>query len=128
MKKILLAALPFLITMPAHAEWIRYAQLAESEEWFDPAIVRRDQDRITFWIMTNYVAPITSLEGQELFSEQALTTVDCSAGKIGSEKVIKYAGKNAQGAIIASMETTLRMTKIGTNAADRVLLEKICAE
>ena len=128
MKKILLAALPFLITMPAHAEWIRYAQLAESEEWFDPAIVRRDQDRITFWIMTNYVAPITSLEGQELFSEQALTTVDCSAGKIGSEKVIKYAGKNAQGAIIGSMETTLRMTKIGTNAADRVLLEKICAE
>ena len=128
MKKILLAALPFLITMPAHAEWIRYAQLAESEEWFDPAIVRRDQDRITFWTMTNYVAPITSLEGQELFSEQALTTVDCSAGKIGSEKVIKYAGKNAQGAIIGSMETTLRMTKIGTNAADRVLLEKICAE
>ncbi len=128
MKKILLAALPFLITMPAHAEWIRYAQLAESEEWFDPAIVRRDQDRITFWIMTNYVAPITSLEGQELFSEQALTTVDCSAGKIGSEKVIKYAGKNAQGAIIASMETTLRMTKIGANAADLVLLEKICAE
>ena len=125
---LVLAALPFLITMPAHAEWIRYAQLAESEEWFDPAIVRRDQDRITFWTMTNYVAPITSLEGQELFSEQALTTVDCSAGKIGSEKVIKYAGKNAQGAIIASMETTLRMTKIGANAADRVLLEKICAE
>lgn len=112
--------------LSAHAEWITYQRHAEAEEFHEVTPVRREQGRITVWTLTDYFKPITTLEGTEVSSEKVLTTIDCSAKKIGSEQVVRYAGKKAQGDIVSSMETSLRLTSVRAGSADAVLLEKLC--
>ena len=126
MKKIIFALMSLLMSLPACAEWVSYQRNADTEEFFDPSSVKREQTQIQLWTLTNYAAPITSLEGQELFSEKSLTTIDCDANKIGVEKMTKHAAKNGQGALVGVMETTLRMTKVRLDSADQVLIKKLC--
>ena len=126
MKKIIFVLLSLLMSLPASAEWISYQRNADTEEFFDPSSVKREQSQIKLWTLTNYIAPITSLEGQELYSEKSLTTIDCGANKIGVEKMTKHAAKNGQGALVATMDTQLRMTKVRMDSADQVLIEKLC--
>ncbi len=126
MKKIIFVLLSLLVSLPACAEWVSYQRNADAEEFFDSSSVKRDQGKIQLWTLTNYVAPITSLEGQELYSEKSLTTIDCSGNKIGVEKMTKHAEKNGQGALVGAMETTLRMTKVRAGSADQDLLAKLC--
>lgn len=126
MKKISFALLSLLMCLPACAEWVSYQRNADTEEFFDSSSVKREQGKIQLWTMTNYVAPITSLEGQELYSEKSWTTIDCGANKMGVEKMTKHAEKNGQGALVGTMETTLRMTKVRADSADQALIAKLC--
>lgn len=126
MKKIIFVLASLLVSLPVCAEWISYQRNADTEEFFDPSSVKREQGKIQLWTLTNYASPITSLEGQELFSEKSLTTIDCGANKIGVEKMTKHAAKNGQGALVATMETTLRLTKVRSDSPDQVLIEKLC--
>lgn len=115
-----------MMSLPACAEWVSYQRNADTEEFFDSSSVKRDQGKIQLWTLTNYAAPITSLEGQELFSEKSWTTIDCGANKIGVEKMTKHAEKNGQGALVGTMETTLRMTKVRTDSTDQELIARLC--
>lgn len=126
MKKISFALLSLLMCLPAYADWVSYQRNADAEEFFDSTSVKREQGKIQLWTLTNYAAPITSLEGQELYSEKSWTTIDCGANKIGVEKMTKHADKNGQGALVGTMETTLRMTKVRADSADQVLIAKLC--
>ncbi len=126
MKNLIATLFAVLACGSVHAEWVTYHHSAEAEELFDPVFVANEQGKIKFWTLSNYAKPITSLEGKELLSEKALTTIDCGSRKTGTEKVVKYAGKNAQGAVVGSMETSLRMTTIRAGSADQVLMEKLC--
>jgi hypothetical protein len=112
--------------LSARAEWITYQRHAEAEELHEATPVRRDQGRLTLWTLTDYVKPITTLEGTEVASEKSLTTIDCTTKKMGSEQVIRYAGKQAQGDVVSAMETSLRLTSVRAGSADAVLLEKWC--
>jgi hypothetical protein len=112
--------------LSARAEWITYQRHAEAEESHEATPVRRDQGRLTLWTLTDYVKPITTLEGTEVASEKSLTTIDCTTKKMGSEQVIRYAGKQAQGDVVSAMETSLRLTSVRAGSADAVLLEKWC--
>ena len=112
--------------LSARAEWITYQRHAEAAELHEATPVRRDQGRLTLWTLTDYVKPITTLEGTEVASEKSLTTIDCTTKKMGSEQVIRYAGKQAQGNIVSAMETSLRLTSVRAGSADAVLLEKWC--
>ena len=120
------AMLALVASFPACAEWVAYQRNADTEELYDSALISRDGGRIKLWTVTNYAKPITSLEGQELQSEKALTTVDCDARKVGSEKVMKYTGKQGQGSLVSTMETALRLTKVQKGSADDALLDKLC--
>jgi hypothetical protein len=126
MNKIIFGLLSLLLSLPACAEWVSYQRNAETEEFFDPTSIKREQSQIQLWTLTNYAAPITSLEGQELYSEKSLTTIDCGANKIGVEKMTKHAAKNGQGALVATMETKLRMIKVRADSADQILTDKLC--
>lgn len=126
MKKIISALLVMLACDSARAEWITYHHSPEAEELFDPVFVSNEQGKIKFWTLSNYATAITSLEGKELLSEKALTTMDCVARKTGTEKVLKYSDKNAQGEVVGSMETALRMTSVRVGSTDQVLMEKLC--
>lgn len=126
MKKISFVLLSLLMSLPACAEWVSYQRNADTEEFFDSSSIKREQGRIQLWTLTNYVAPITSLEGQELYSEKSLTTIDCAVNKIGVEKMTKHAEKNGQGALVGTMETTLRMTKVRAGSADQGLIAMLC--
>ncbi len=123
---VLLCLLGLLSCASASAEWLAYYQGAETEEFFDPQLVSQQQGVIKLWTLTSYAAPITSLEGQELQSEKTLTTVDCPARKTGAEKVIKFAGKNGDGMVVATMDTVLRLGRVRAGSADDQLLGKIC--
>jgi hypothetical protein len=88
--------------------------------------VSREQGRIKLWTLTDYLKPITTLEGNEVSSEKVLTTIDCTSKKMGSEQVIRYAGKQAQGTVVSAMETKLRLASVRNGSTDAVLLEKLC--
>ena len=126
MKNIISALLIMLACDAVHAEWITYHRSPEAEEFFDPVFVSNEQGKIKFWALSNYTTAITSLEGKELLSEKALTTIDCVARKTGTEKVLKYSDKNAQGEVVGSMETALRMTRVRAGSADQILMESLC--
>lgn len=126
MKKLSTAVLMLAVSFPAFADWVSYQRNADTEELYDSAIISREGKRVKLWTLTNYAKPITSLEGKELLSEKALTTIDCEAKKVGSEKVMKYTGKNAQGDHISTMETMLRLTTVQKGSADEALLGRLC--
>lgn len=126
MKNFFLVSVLGLVCLSAHAEWLVYQRHAEAEELYEATAISREQGRITLWTLTDYVKPITTLEGAEVLSEKILTTVDCAAKKMGSEKVIRYAGKKAQGDVVSAMETALRLTSVRAGSADAALLDKLC--
>ena len=126
MKNFLLASALVLACIPAHAEWVAYQRHAEAEEFHEATPVSREQGRIKLWTLTDYLKPITTLEGNEVSSEKVLTTIDCTSKKMGSEQVIRYAGKQAQGTVVSAMETKLRLASVRQGSTDAVLLEKLC--
>lgn len=111
---------------PASAEWIIYQRQADVEELFDPAFVGREQSRIRLWTLTNYRTPMTSLEAKQYASEKVLTTIDCAARKSGAEQVIRYSGTHAEGEMVGTMDTPLRLTPVRPGSSDEVLLDRIC--
>ena len=126
MKIFLLASALVLACIPAHAEWVAYQRHAEAEEFHEATPVSREQGRIKLWTLTDYLKPITTLEGNEVSSEKVLTTIDCTSKKMGSEQVIRYAGKQAQGTVVSAMETKLRLASVRQGSTDAVLREKLC--
>jgi hypothetical protein len=126
MKKSLLATALVFACISAHAEWIAYQRHAEAEEFHEATPVSREQGRIKLWTLTDYLKPITTLEGNEVSSDKALTTIDCENKKMGSEQVIRYAGKQAKGTVVSAMETKLRLASVRNGSTDAVLLEKLC--
>ena len=126
MKKFFILVLMLVSAMPASAEWVLYQRTPETDELFDAKFVNHNGKTIQLWTLTNYPSPVTNLEGKQLLSEKALTTVDCEARKSGSEKVMKYSRKNGEGEVVGSMETALRLISVRKGSADEVLLEKLC--
>jgi len=126
MKIFLLSSALVFTCVSARAEWVAYQRHAEAEEFHEATPVSREQGRITLWTLTDYLKPITTLEGNEVSSEKVLTTIDCESKKMGSEQVIRYAGKQAQGTVVNAMETKLRLASVRTGSTDAVLLEKLC--
>jgi hypothetical protein len=126
MKKSLLVSALVLTCVSARAEWIAYQRHTEAEEFHEATPVSRDQGRIKLWTLTDYLKPITTLEGNEVSSDKVLTIIDCENKKMGSEQVIRYAGKQAQGAVVSAMETKLRLASVRNGSTDAVLLEKLC--
>jgi hypothetical protein len=126
MKNFLLASALVLTCVSARAEWITYQRHAEAEEFHEATPVSREQGRIKLWTLTDYLKPITTLEGNEVSSDKALTTIDCENKKMGSEQVIRYARKQAKGTVVSAMETKLRLASVRNGSTDAVLLEKLC--
>jgi hypothetical protein len=126
MKKSLLVSALVLTCVSARAEWIAYQRHAEAEEFHEATPVSREQGRIKLWTLTDYLKPITTLEGNEVSSDKVLTTIDCENKKMGSEQVIRYAGKQAKGMVVSAMETKLRLASVRNGSTDAVLLEKLC--
>lgn len=126
MKNFLLVSALVVTCVSARAEWIAYQRHAEAEEFHEATPLSREQGRIKLWTLTDYLKPITTLEGNEVSSDKVLTTIDCENKKMGSEQVIRYAGKQAQGAVVSAMETKLRLASVRNGSTDEVLLEKLC--
>ena len=126
MKILLLVSALVLTCVSARAEWIAYQRHAEAEEFHEATPVSREQGRIKLWTLTDYLKPITTLEGNEVSSDKVLTTIDCENKKMGSEQVIRYAGKQAKGTVVSAMETKLRLASVRGGSTDAVLLEKLC--
>ena len=126
MKKFFVLVWLLVSAMPASAEWVLYQRTPETDELLDPKFVNRTGPTIQLWTLTNYPSPVTNLEGKQLLSEKALTTVDCEARKSGSEKVMKYSRKNGEGNVVGSMETALRLISVRKGSSDEVLLAKLC--
>ena len=126
MKKFFVLVWLLVSAMPASAEWVLYQRTPETDELLDPKFVNRTGPTIQLWTLTNYPSPVTNLEGKQLLSEKALTTVDCEARKSGSEKVMKYSRKNGEGDVVGSMETALRLISVRKASSDEVLLAKLC--
>jgi hypothetical protein len=126
MKKLIIGWVSLTFCLPAFADWVPYQRNANNEELYDNQFLSRQGGVVKLWTLTEYTEPITSLEGQELLSEKFLTAIDCAARKIGSEKVMKYAGRRAEGKLISTMDTMLRMTSVRKGSSDEVLIDRVC--
>jgi len=126
MKNFLLASTLVFACVSAYAEWVAYQRHAEAEEFHEITPVSREKGRIKLWTLTDYLKPITTLEGNEVSSEKVLTTIDCENKKMGWEQVIRYSGKQAQDAVVSTMETKLRLAPVRAGSADAVLMDKLC--
>jgi hypothetical protein len=126
MKKLFICMMMLAAATPALAEWVLYQRSADTDELYDAKFVSRTGRHLKLWTLTNYPSPVTNLEGKQLLSEKALTTIDCDTRKIGSERVLKYSRKNAEGELVGAMETALRLISVRKGSSDELLLEKLC--
>jgi hypothetical protein len=126
MKKLFICMVMLAAATPALAEWVLYQRSADTDELYDAKFVSRTGRQLKLWTLTNYPSPVTNLEGKQLLSEKALTTIDCDARKTGSEQVLKYSRKNAEGELVGAMETALRLISVRKGSSDELLLEKLC--
>ena len=107
------------------AAWVSAAHTTEAQVFYDDAL-SKEGDRVTVWRLTNFAKPLTNLEGKEILSEKARTTVDCATRKMANSQVMRFSGKDASGDILNSYETPLRFTTVATGSADAELMLKLC--
>ena len=93
---------------------------------YDDAL-SKEGSRVTVWRLTNFAKPLTNLEGKEISSEKARTTVDCASGKLANSQVMRFAGKDASGEMLNSYETPLRLTAVAAGSTEAELIQKLCA-
>jgi hypothetical protein len=123
---ILMAALVSLGARETRAEWVSYQRSADVDELYDTRVLSRDGSLVKLWTMTNFVRPMTTLEGRDYQSEKMLTTIDCVHRKVGAETVVRLSGSNATGDEISTMVSPLRLVAIRTGSSDDALFERIC--
>lgn len=121
----LVFALTAASSMSIHAEWRLLVNTADSAHYYDEQL-QKDHEQVSFWRMTDFVKPLTNLEGQEVMSEKTRTTVDCKAGKLANSQVTRYAKAGAKGDVMNHYETPLRFTRIANDGVDAVLFKQIC--
>ena len=128
MKTICLCAtLAFAYVPTVQAAWVSLAHTPEAQVSYDDA-VSKEGARVTVWRLTNFAKPLTNLEGKEISSEKARTTVDCASGKLANSQVMRYAGKDASGEVLNSYETPLRFTTVAAGSMDAALIQTLCAK
>ena len=112
--------------VPANAQWQLLSTEAQAQ-YFISEDIQREGDRISLWRLSNFVKPLTNLEGKDVLSEKTRTTLDCSASKLANSEVTRFAGSNGQGEVMNHYETPLRFTRIAPDSVDALLLQKVCA-
>jgi hypothetical protein len=128
LKTTLLCAALALICLPtAQAAWVSLSNTPEAQVSYDDAL-SKEGSRVTVWRLTNFAKPLTNLEGKEISSEKARTTVDCASGKLANSQVMRFAGKDASGEMLNSYETPLRLTTVAAGSTEAELIQKLCAK
>jgi len=112
--------------VPASAQWQLLSTDAQAQ-YFISEDIQSEGDRISLWRLSNFVKPLTNLEGKDVLSEKTRTTLDCLAGKLANSEVTRFAGLNGQGEVMNHYETPLRFTRIAPDGVDAVLVQKVCA-
>ena len=123
----LCAALALICVPTAQAAWVSLSNTPEAQVSYDDAL-SKEGSRVTVWRLTNFAKPLTNLEGKEISSEKARTTVDCASGKLASSQVMRFAGKDASGEMLNSYETPLRLTTVAAGSTEAELIHKLCAK
>jgi hypothetical protein len=123
----LCAALALICVPTAQAAWVSLSNTPEAQVSYDDAL-SKEGSRVTVWRLTNFAKPLTNLEGKEISSEKARTTVDCASGKLANSQVMRFAGKDASGEMLNSYETPLRLTTVAAGSTEAELIHKLCAK
>jgi len=123
-KSLLCALMALGINAVAQAAWVSVAN-SDAQVFYDDAL-SIEGDRVTVWRLTNFVKPLTNLEGKEILSEKSRTTVDCAKRKMANSQVMRFSGKDASGEVLNSYETPLRFTTVAAGSVDAELIQKLC--
>ena len=113
--------------VPASAQWQLLSTDAQAQ-YFIGEDVQREGDRISLWRLSNFVKPLTNLEGKEVLSEKTRTTLDCKTGKLANSEVMRFSGFHGSGEVMNHYETPLRFTRIAPDSVDALLMQKVCAQ
>jgi hypothetical protein len=113
--------------LPATAQWLWLTTDAQAQ-YFIAQDQQREGERISVWRLSNFVKPLTNLEGKEVLSETTRATLDCQTGKLANSEVTRFDGLNGQGEVMNHYETPLRFTRIAPDTVDAVLLQKLCVK
>jgi hypothetical protein len=122
-----IAVLALAYVPTAQAAWVNLASTPEAQVSYDDA-VSKEGAWVTVWRLTNFAQPLTNLEGKQISSEKARTTVDCASGKMANSQVMRFAGKDASGEVLNNYETPLRFTTVAAGSTDAELIQTLCAK
>ncbi len=89
---------------------------------------QREGERISVWRLSNFVKPLTNLEGKEVLSEKTKAMLDCQSGKLATSEMTRFSGLNGQGEVMNHYETPLRFTRIATDSVDALLVKMLCVK
>ena len=126
-KRLLLCGLFAMCSLTANAEWLWLSASAEAEYFYGEDL-QRDVDHISLWRLSNFIKPLTNLEGKEVLSEKTRTTLDCKNGKLANSEVTRFADLQTQGEVMNHYETPLRFTRVAPGSVDALLMQKVCAK
>jgi hypothetical protein len=121
----LLALCLAAIAVPACAEWQLLTQTPQAKHFYDDAVQPQGQ-QISVWQITDFIQPLTNLEGKEVQSEKTLATLDCASGKMAYSQVSRFSALQAQGEVMNHYETPLRFTRVAPGSPDALLIKKLC--
>jgi len=113
--------------LPASAQW-QWLSTDAQAQYFIGEELQSEGDRISLWRLSNFVKPLTNLEGKEVLSEKNKVTLDCQSGKLATSEMTRFAGLNGQGEVMNHYETPLRFTRIAPDGVDAVLMQKLCVK
>ena len=113
--------------LPASAQW-QWLSTDAQAQYFIGDELHREGDRISLWRLSNFVKPLTNLEGKEVLSEKTRATLDCQTGKMANSEMTRFAQLNGQGEVMNHYETPLRFTRITPDSVDALLLQKVCVK
>lgn len=125
--KLLLCSLFAVCSLTANAQWVSLSASSEAEYFYGEEL-QRDGDHISLWRLSNFIKPLTNLEGKEVLSEKTRATLDCKNGKLANSEVTRFADLIAQGEVMNHYETPLRFTRIAPDSVDALLMQKLCSK
>ena len=114
-------------SLPARAQWLWLTTDAQAQ-YFIAQDQQREGERISVWRLSNFVKPLTNLEGKEVLSEKTKAMLDCQSGKLATSEMTRFSGLNGQGEVMNHYETPLRFTRIATDSVDALLVKMLCVK
>ena len=122
--RVALMAMLLLVTVPARAEWVKFAEIEQTVFYLDPATIQTNGNLRRVWQLRDW--KVRNKEGH--LSARILREYDCKDARNRILAVTEFAGPMATGTRLRSTGfSPAQWEQIAPNTAGSVMLERVCS-